>query len=128
LATDNQEMLNAVNSRVKVITAPVRRGADGPDDSALTDIVMLMMCEEWLLTWRSTYSGVVHLRMGRRCWMIEKYATKVILASHSQHLHSQTPLYIKMWEWKPFDISSIANVGSPGQEENLRYFYRWFVL
>jgi hypothetical protein len=128
LATDNQDLLNAVKQQITVITAPVRRGADGPDDSALTDIVMLMMCEEWLLSWRSTYSGLISLKMGRRCWMIEKYSTHVFLASHSQILHFQTPLYIKMWEWKSFDLNSIAEIRPHGQVENMRYYYRWFIL
>jgi hypothetical protein len=128
LATDNEQLFAAVSQRIRILAAPIQRVADGQDDSALTDIVMLMLCEEWLLTWRSTYSALISLRMGRRAWVVEKYTNEVYLMSHSQVMHSQTPLYIRMVNWKPFDLNSIGNIGQEGQVEALRYYYRWCVL
>jgi hypothetical protein len=128
LATDNQDMFNHFNAAIKVLPVPVQRATDGADRWALTDIVMLMLCEEWLLTWRSTYSALVALRLARRVWMVEKYSMTVFLTSHSQVLHIQTPLYIRMPDWKPFDLNSIASVCGQGQVEAMRFYYRWFVL
>jgi hypothetical protein len=128
LATDNEELFRALEKVIKPVSAPIRRASDGPDDAGLTDIVMLMMCEEWLLTWRSTYSLLVSLRMGRRVWMIEKYSKEVFLISHSQVSYAQTPLYLGMPDWKPFELSAIADIGAPGQLEAMRFFYRWLVL
>jgi hypothetical protein len=128
-ATDNWELFVRFGKAVKVISVPgMIREPDRDHDSALMDLTLLMICEDWLLSARSTFSALVALRVARRFWLIEKYANTIYLVSHSQVAHFQTPMYMNMVQWKPFDISSLGNIGSPGQETAMRYFFRYFVL
>jgi hypothetical protein len=128
LATDNQKLFEEFGKVVKVLAAPVHRMTDGSVDSGITDITMLMLCEEWLLTWRSTYSALISQRMGRRPWMVEKYSKQVFMVSHSQVIFSQTPLYGQMPDWKVFEMSAVAAIATRGQVESIRFFYRWLAL
>jgi hypothetical protein len=128
LGTDNQALFDEFKRQVDVVSAPVYRKPDSDQPGALTDLTLLMMCEEFLLTARSTFSSMIAIRVGKWAWLMEKNTQEVYRLTHSQVSHQQTPLYMHMPQWKPFDMTAIANMGAPGQVEALRFYYRYFVL
>jgi hypothetical protein len=128
LATDSQELFNSITRQIVVVSAPVWRTPDIDQQGALTDMTMLMMCQEFLFTARSTFSSLVGMRVGKRAWVIERNAQEIYMLSHSQVCHHQTPLFLWMPRWKAFDMTAIAAMGGAEQQRVLASYYRYFVL
>jgi hypothetical protein len=115
LGTDNQQLFDRFKHQVNVISAPVYRKTDADHPGALTDLTLLMMCEEFLLTARSTFSAMIALPVAKWAWLIEKDAQEIYRLTHSQVSHHQTPLDLQVPDWKPFDMTAIANMGRRGR-------------
>jgi hypothetical protein len=127
LASDNQQLFDMFKEQVSVLSAPVFRQNDADHYTGLTDMAMVMMCQEWLLSARSTFSGIVALRVARKFWMIEKYATAIYRVSSSQVAHYQTPLYYPE-RCSGSELSCMARLAVPESEEALRFYWKYLVV
>jgi hypothetical protein len=128
LCTDNKELFDRFKKHFPVISAPVIRAPDADHVTALTDLVLLLICDEWLLSHRSTFSAVVCFRNARRGYIIEKYASSVWLMSNSQVAIQLTPLFLAMPAWKMFEANCMALTLSHAQLEAARYYFKYLVV
>ncbi|EAY14908.1 hypothetical protein TVAG_380180 [Trichomonas vaginalis G3] len=101
------------------------RMADFDHVSALTDIALLMMCDECLLSYRSTFSFAIASRMGKRCWFYEKEALGIFQASNSQA--TAVSLLFHNWDVNDWQTNRRFKHASHN-EEGMRYFYKYFML
>ena len=86
LATDNPEVeghFRKLFGNLVVTTSAMRR-PDADHESAMYDIALLEMCDECLLTYRSTFSYMVMARMGKRAWFFDKESPDVFQVTNSQ--------------------------------------------
>jgi hypothetical protein len=84
LASDNRWMMEAFQERIPVFKLDIYRKSDGDHFTAILDLALLMMCDCFLGTARSTFSALVHLRTGKRPWLIEQAAKEIWRAGSSQ--------------------------------------------
>ncbi|OHT14472.1 hypothetical protein TRFO_15123 [Tritrichomonas foetus] len=124
LASDSQEMMNKFGEHFKYIESKAMRMADGDHETGFLDIVMLMMCDECLLSYRSTFSNLVCMRTGKRPWYIEKDAPKIFLGFNSQG-GVQHPIYHTKY-WKIYLTNEYAHHAN--NEEALRYYFRYLAV
>ena len=107
------------------IQSNAKRKPDFDHTSALTDIAILMGCDECLLTYRSTFSYTVASRMGKRCWFVEKEAPSVFQASNSQ-AGAVSALF---HNWDVNDWQTNRRFENMIKNENaFRYFYKYLLL
>jgi hypothetical protein len=85
-ASDYDSLVNQAKEKYfnKIIISDVERIPDRNNKPALIDFAMLMNCNEFVGTYRSTFSEMVHIRTGIRPYYAEKRAASVFLASNSQ--------------------------------------------
>jgi len=126
-ASDSGEMEKAFRTHFgdRMITTNTYRAADADHDSALYDIAMLEMCDECLLTYRSTFSFVVAMRMGKRAWFVERESPDVFHSSNSQS--TAVSALFHNWDVNDWQLNRRVHVLSKN-EEALRYYFRYFLL
>lgn len=127
LASDSAEIMGKFRETMQIIETGVKRQTDGPLESAVTDLAIIMMCQEWLLTARSTFSATIGMRVARGFWMIEKYATAVYRVEFSQIGHQETPMFLPD-RASGSELSCMATLRAPGAEETVRFFWKYFVV
>ncbi|EAY23232.1 hypothetical protein TVAG_185380 [Trichomonas vaginalis G3] len=108
-----------------MITVDTIRIADYDHDSALNDIAMLEMCDECLLSYRSTFSYVCAMRMGKRAWFVEKEADHVFQASNSQA--TVVSALFHNWDVNDWQLNRRVHVNERN-EEALRYYCKYFLV
>lgn len=108
-----------------MITTETIRMADYDHLSALNDIAFLEMCDECLISYRSTFSYVCAMRMGKRAWFVEKEAPYVFQASNSQAT-AVSALY-HSWDVNDWQLNRRVHVNSRN-EEALRYYFKYFLV
>ena len=126
-ASDSQEMEAAFKRHFKnhMFTVDTIRIADYDHDSALNDIAMLEMADELLISYRSTFSYVCAMRMGKRAWFVEKEAPGVFQVSNSQ----TTAISALFHNWDVNDWQTNRRVHvNKYNEEALRYYFKYFIL
>ena len=127
LATDNAEVEAYFRKLFgnKMVTTSAMRRPDADHESALYDLALLEMCDECLLTYRSTFSLMVMARMGKRAWFVDKESTDVFQLTSSQVAAIST-LYHQFDpnDWQPNRRMHLFM----GNEQTLRKYYKYFML
>ena len=126
-ASDSKEMEEAFKKEFGpyMIQSNATRKADFDHVSALTDISLLMMCDECLLSYRSTFSSAIATRMGKRAWFVEKEAPGVFQASNSQ----STTVSLLFHNWDVNDWQTNRRFRHvPWNEEYMRYYFKYFMI
>ena len=127
LATDNAEVeayFRKLFGNNMVATSAMRR-PDADHESALYDLALLEMCDECLLTYRSTFSLMVMSRMGKRAWFFDKESPDVFQLTSSQ-VSAISTLYHQFDpnDWQPNRRMNLFM----GNEQTLRRYYKYFML
>jgi hypothetical protein len=108
-----------------VIKTSAYRRSDGDHRSALYDMALLEMCDERLLTYRSTFSYQSMARVGKRAWFVDKETPDVFQISNSQAT-SISMLYHD-FDFNDWQCARRFRVGY--REENyFRRYFKYFVL
>ena len=126
-ASDNKDMEIAFKKEFSehMLQSDAIRRADFDHVSALTDISLLMMCDECLLSYRSTFSFAIASRMGKRCWFVEKESLGVFQGSNSQ----ATAISLLFHNWDVNDWQTNRRFHHLSQnEEYMRYFFKYFMI
>ena len=126
-ASDSKEMEEAFIEAFpnNTITAKTKRLPDFDHPSALNDLALLEMCDELLVSYRSTFSHQAVMRTGKRAWFIEKEAENVFISSNSQataisalyHQHDEN-------DWQ---MNRRVHINTDN-EEALRYYCKYFLI
>lgn len=126
-ASDNPEMESAFKRHFgsNTITCETIRIADYDHESALNDIAFLEMADECLLTYRSTFSYVCAMRMGKRAWFVEKEAPDVFQASNSQA--TAISALFHNWDVNDWQMNRRIHINDRN-EEALRYYCKYLLL
>lgn len=124
LASDNQDMMNEFGKHFDYVHTDAMRAADMDHNSGFADIIMLMYCDECLLTYRSTFSSLVSLRTGKRPYLVEKEANKIFLAYNSQCGIQSLIYHTKYWRvyMSNYYCRLVNNVDA------MKYFFRYMAL
>ncbi|KAK8881499.1 hypothetical protein M9Y10_004235 [Tritrichomonas musculus] len=127
-SSDSKEMERdflKIFDRSKILMTNAVRLPDFDHDSALLDLILLMACDECLLSYRSTFSFAVASRTGKRCWFVEKEAPSVFQATNSQAgAISMLMHYYDYNDWQTsrrFVLESL-------NENSFRYYFRYFMF
>jgi hypothetical protein len=128
VASDSFAMVEQLRARLNVFALDVYRKSDGDHFSAILDLALLMYCNEFLATARSTFSAMVHARTGRAPWVIEHGARTIWRASSSQIGHCLNPYSLAKEEERLFELAMLAHVRTQGNVEQLRHYYRVFAM
>ena len=126
-ASDSQEMEDAFRKEFGpyMIQSNATRKADFDHVSALTDIALLMMCDECLLSYRSTFSSAIATRMGKRAWFVEKESPGVFQASNSQ----ATTISMLFHNWDVNDWQTNRRFRHVSwNEKYMKYYYKYFII
>ena len=107
------------------IKSKAYRMADVDQDSALYDIALLEICDDLLLTYRSTFSYVISMRILKRGWYIEKESPGIFQASNSQS-DSISVLYHN-YDFNNWQTNRRVYLND-NDEETLRYFFKYLLL
>lgn len=107
------------------ISANVIRIPDYDHDSALLDITLLEMCDECLLTYRSTFSYVCAMRTGKRAWFVEKESNDVFQASNSQA--TAISVLYHQHDINDWQLNRRVHVNDKN-EEALRYYFKYLLI
>lgn len=124
LASDNQDMMNAFGSHFHYLHSGAMRAADMDHNSGFADIVMLMYCDECLLTYRSTFSSLISIRTGKRPYLIEKQSKMIFLAFNSQ-CGIQSPIYHTKY-WKVYMSNYYCRLVD--NVDAMKYYFRYLAL
>jgi hypothetical protein len=111
-------------ARHVIVTKAVRK-ADFDHESALVDMAFLEMCDDLLLSYRSTFSFSVSMRRGRPCFWVEKEATGVFQLSHSQV--GAVSMLMHAWDVNDWQTSRRYVVGDK-DEAAFRFDFKYFRL
>jgi hypothetical protein len=106
------------------VTAAIR-AADFDHDSALIDIAFLEMCDDCLLSYRSTFSFAVASRRGTRAYFIEKEATGIFQIANSQA--GALSMLFHRWDHNDWQTARRFEV-SEDSERTMRFFYKWLLI
>ena len=125
-ASDSNEMERSfLHYFPKSVKTSALRKADADHDSALYDIALLEMCNECLLTYRSTFSYICAMRMGKRAWFVDKESPGVFQASNSQAT-AISALYHD-WDVNDWQLNRRFHI-TVKNEEDLRYYFKYLLL
>jgi hypothetical protein len=108
-----------------VIQTDAVRKADYDHRSALLDVVFLEMCDECLLTFRSTFSFAVAARRGTRCYFVEKEALDVFQLANSQA--GSLSILFHRWDVNDWQTSRRFLIQTRN-EGAVRYYYKYLIL
>jgi hypothetical protein len=108
-----------------VVETSAYRKSDGDHRSALYDMVLLEMCDERLLTYRSTFSYQSMARVGKRSWFIDKETPDVFQISNSQ----ATSISMLYHQFDVNDWQTCRRFRIGWREESgFRRYFRFFIL
>jgi hypothetical protein len=108
-----------------IVTGAVRK-ADFDHESALVDLAFLQMCDECLLSFRSTFSFSVAAMRGTPCYFTEKQATGVFRIANSQA--GAISMLFHAWDANDWQTARRFRVLSDQVEETMRFFYRFLIV
>jgi hypothetical protein len=126
-ASDSKHMEAAFVSEFgkKVLMTSAIRLPDFDHRSALTDLLFLEMCDECLLSFRSTFSFAVASRRGVPSYFVDKEAPEVFALSNSQ----AGSVSMTMTAWDVNDWQTSRRFFVKGQNEQaMRYYLKYFML
>jgi hypothetical protein len=106
--------------RTKAIRKP-----DYDHKSALLDLVFLQMCDDCLLSFRSTFSFAIASRRGRRCFFVEKEAPEIFQIANSQA--GSVSMQFHFWDandWQTARRFIVRNWNEPA----MRYYFKYFMF
>jgi hypothetical protein len=127
-ASDSGALLECLRSRLPTLTLTVPRKTDGDQTSAMLDLALLMTCDEFLGTARSTFSAMVHLRTGRPPWLVLHGARTIWRALTSRIAHCLNYYALTTYRDWLFELSCLGHVKTEGAEARLREYYKYHLL
>ena len=126
LATDSSAMERQFKSIFpNTICTTALRIPDADHLSALYDIALLEYCEKHLLTYRSTFSYIVMMRLGRNAWFVEKESPGVFNISNSQA--SMISFIYHQYDVNDWQTTRRFRLTAPG-EKAFRMYFKYFIL
>jgi hypothetical protein len=108
-----------------IVTAAVRK-ADFDHESALVDLVFLQMCDECLLSFRSTFLFSVAPMRATPCYFTEKEATGVFRIANSQA--GAISMLFHAWDVNDWQTARRFHVLSDAVEKTMRFFYKFLIV
>jgi hypothetical protein len=127
LATDSSAVFDQLLKRRTFIWLPVLRQRDADHASALIEFAMLMMCDEMVVTHRSSFSAAAAVRVGRRPWTLERDAQEIYRLSNSQTGHTVNGDAQHQNEQRIFEVNTVCHVSSDAECEAARYYFKYLV-
>jgi hypothetical protein len=127
LATDSSAIFSKLLKLRKFIWLQVLRQRDADHASALTEFAMLMMCDEMVVTHRSSFSAVAAVRVGRRPWTLERDAQEIYKLSNSQSGHTINANAQHHNEMRIFEVNTVCHVSSEKEYEAARYYFKYII-
>ena len=126
-ASDSKEMEIAFKKEFGkyMIKSNATRKADFDHVSALTDIALLMLCDECLLSYRSTFSFAIAARMGKRAWFVEKESLGVFQSSNSQA--TSVSRLFHNWDVNDWQTNRRYHVVDRN-EKYMRYYFKYLMI
>jgi hypothetical protein len=126
-ASDSKAMETEFVKRFGNITIKTNaiRKPDFDHVSAMVDMVFLEMCDECLLTFRSTFSFCVVSRMGKRCYYMEKEAPYVFQLGNSQS--GSVSMLMHYWDVNDWQTSRRFHVIDK-VERWQRFYFKYLML
>jgi hypothetical protein len=126
-ASDSKDMEDAFVKEFdkKVIMTRAIRRPDFDHRSALTDLLFLEMCDDCLLSFRSTFSFAVASRRGTTNYFVDKEAPEVFRLMNSQS--GSVSMTMTAWDVNDWQTSRRFLVKSQN-EEAMRYYMKYFML
>jgi hypothetical protein len=114
------ELFPSNTLRTKAIRKP-----DFDHNSALMDLTFLEMCDDCLLSFRSTFSFAVASRRGTRCFFVEKEAPEVFQIANSQA--GSVSMQFHFWDVNDWQTGRRYIVRS-WNELATRYYYKFLMF
>jgi hypothetical protein len=127
-ASDSQELIERLNQQVPLMALNLPRKSDGDQTTALFDLALLMFCDEFLGTARSTFSSMVHLRIGRAPWLILHSARTIWKAHTSQIAHCLNNYALMTPKAWLFELSLVGHVSTDEAEARMRKYYKYYAF
>ena len=127
LASDSEELVRNFRSIFanNTITTDSIKKSDYDHVTALTDVAFLMMSNQCLLTYRSTFSFTIASRMGKRAFFYEKESPGIFQAGNSQA--TAVSMIYHQWDFNDWQTSRRFRL-KPQHENAIRYFFRYLVF
>lgn len=127
LASDSEELVRSLRSVFpnNTITTDSIKKSDYDHVTALTDVAFIMMANQCLLTYRSTFSFTIASRMGKRAFFYEKESPGIFRAGNSQA--TAVSMIYHQWDFNDWQTSRRFRL-KPQHEEAIRYFFRYLVF
>lgn len=126
LASDSEELIRVFRSIFNdTITTDSIKRSDFDHVTALTDIAFLMMSNQCLLTYRSTFSFTIASRMGKRAYFYEKESPGIFQAGNSQA--TAVSMIYHQWDFNDWQTSRRFRL-KPQHEQAIRYFFRYLAI
>jgi hypothetical protein len=126
-ASDSEHMGNFFMKKFRQNTIETKaiRKADFDHTSALLDLTMLQMCDDCLLSFRSTFSFAVASRRGTRCYFAEKEAPEVFQIANSQA--GSVSMQFHFWDVNDWQTSR-RYIVREWNEIAMRYYYKYLMF
>lgn len=127
LASDSEQLVSSFRSIFEnnTITTDSIKRSDYDHVTALTDVAFIMMSNQCLLTYRSTFSFTIASRMGKRAYFYEKESPGVFQAGNSQA--TAVSMIYHQWDFNDWQTSRRFRL-KPQHEEAIRYFFRYLAF
>jgi hypothetical protein len=108
-----------------IIQTRAFRKADFDHTSAMVDLIFLEMCNDCLLSFRSTFSFAVASRKGQRCYFVEKEAPEVFQLGNSQS--GSISMLFHRWDVNDWQTSRRFMIHEK-DEWSIRYYYKYLMM
>lgn len=128
-ASDNLPMEKLFEQTFGELTTVIKTNAlrvpDADHDSAMYDIALLEMCNECLLSYRSTYSFNIAVRTGKRGWFAEKESPGIFQSTNSQT--TAVSALIHKWDVNDWQTNRRFRL-TEQSEEAFRFYFYYFII
>jgi hypothetical protein len=131
-ASDSKDMEDAFVARLppegnikRVLMTIAIRKPDFDHTTALMDLLLLEMCRECLLSFRSTFSFAVAARRGVRNYFVDKEAPEVFEIANSQA--GSVSMTMTAWDVNDWQTSRRFFMKTQN-EQAMRYYIKYFML
>jgi hypothetical protein len=111
--------------RENTIQTKAIRKPDFDHKSALLDLIFLQMCDDCLLSFRSTFSFAVMSRRGTRCFFVEKEAPTVFQIANSQA--GSVSMQFHFWDENDWQTAR-RYIVRDWNELAMRYYYKYLMF